>query len=411
MSIKRPDRETLINDLLWATLILVLVALFVLFYEKGISALGMTIGFLGNLLFPFAIAWLVAVVSRPLKVFLVKRLHLPPSLAVVLMMLAMLTVLGLIVMLVISMLSELFANLAAMILTLDSTASDLLASLRDLYVKLDLDFSQVSQYLSGVTERISALASQGITIIFDVIKGTPSAFVLVLVTVVAIFYWCRDEEKIKLFIARLAPASKREWVVDTYDSLSQLIGGYVRAQMLLVTLSIIICMLGFTILNANSPIAMGLLTGVVDVIPILGPGTLIVPWAVWALLDGQTFLGFGLFVVFATTTISRNILEPKLVGDRMGMHPLLAMAAIFVGMRVFGVVGLILGPILLGVGIQMARHMRRDEMPTPSAAAPPQRKFLQKFSWNKKTQQPSATTTEVKISFTEDGASRDQKEE
>ena len=86
-----------------------------------------------------------------------------------------------------------------------------------------------------------------------------------------------------------------------------------------------------------------------DIIPILGPGTLIVPWAAWSLITGDFISGVGLIIIYATTTISRNILEPKIVGDRVGLHPLATLAAIFIGMRMFGLVGLILGPIVLAI--------------------------------------------------------------
>lgn len=163
----------------------------------------------------------------------------------------------------------------------------------------------------------------------------------------------------------LSRSKRREKIRGTYDNISEVIGGYVRAQALLVLISITICVIGFTVIGAKSPLAMGLFAGVMDIIPVLGPGTLIVPWAIWSLAIGRFGFGVGLLIIYAAVSIIRYILEPKVVGDRVGLHPLAALAAIFIGMRMFGLMGLILGPIVLAVIMTILRNRRQSKIINP----------------------------------------------
>ena len=156
----------------------------------------------------------------------------------------------------------------------------------------------------------------------------------------------------------------------TYDNFSNVIGQYIRAQLILITISFVICTVGFTIIGAESPLAMGLFTGVMDIIPVLGPGTLIIPWAVWSFIVGDIGFGIGLLIIYVIVSVTRYILEPKIVGDRVGLHPLAALAAIFIGMKLFGLIGLILGPIVLAVILAMLKARRQRIILDPNNQGP-----------------------------------------
>ncbi len=365
---KELSKEELLRWLMIALIVLAGAAAFALFYYRILPALGYITDFFGILIFPFAIAWLVAVITRPLVAFLVQKLHFPRSLAVLMVLLLLAALVTLVVMLVISMVSDLLLTLSYYSTELNQYTGNLMVYAQNLFERLELDVGPLQQYLDIVKENISSWASKALGVLFSVAKGTPAAFLVILISIVAIFYWCRDEQKIKSVIAGFFPKKHRQSVLGTYESFSTVIGGYVRAQILLVTISIVICMTGFTLIGAESPLAMGLLTGVFDVIPVLGPGTLIIPWSVWNFVSGNTGMGIGLLVVYAMTTSTRYILEPKLVGDRIGLHPLAALAAIFIGMEIFGVVGLIIGPICLAVLMAYLAERRQRKAAEKEAA-------------------------------------------
>ena len=360
---KKPTKDELLFLLLLLSVILLALAVFVLFFEKGLPWIGQVIRYIGVLLSPFLIAWLLAVITRPVTQWFIRRLHLPPTLAVLLLLLVILALVFAMVWLVVAVLSSVLADLAYYTANLEEHAQSLIVYLQEIYHSLDLDSSSLQEYIGRLQTMVEKVASDGMDTIFSMAKATPGLIFLIIVAIVATFYWCREEYPIRNLVVRRFPSRSRQKLINTYDNISGVLGGYVRAQLLLISISLCLCVLGFTIIGAERPIAMGLFAGAMDIIPVLGPGTLIVPWAVWCFVTDKIVMGVGLLIVYAVVSGTRYVLEPKVVGDRIGLHPLAALAAIFIGMKMFGLVGLILGPIVLAVLVAVIRnhHLQKSK--------------------------------------------------
>ena len=123
------------------------------------------------------------------------------------------------------------------------------------------------------------------------------------------------------------------------------LGGYFRAQgwLLLVTLAIVA--VGLLILRRRNALALALMIAVVDALPVFGAGTILIPWGILSLLRGQTSLAVGLLLLYAIASLTRTLLEPRFLGRQIGLHPLLTLAALYAGFRLFGIVGMILVPV------------------------------------------------------------------
>ena len=123
---------------------------------------------------------------------------------------------------------------------------------------------------------------------------------------------------------------------------------YVRAYILLLSLTFCELFIGFAILKVPYPLLLALLTALVDILPILGVGAILVPWGLFEILIFKDiFTGVGLLIIYVIVAIIRQITEPKVVAGSLGLHPLLTLAAMYIGLKVFGILGMILGPILL----------------------------------------------------------------
>ena len=244
----KTDKDSLVRYLLIVTIILVAGAAFAVFFEKVFPELGVIFRFIGVLITPFAIAWLAAIITRPLNDVLVKKLHFPPTLSVLLIMLIFFGIVSLLIVLVISVLADVLTGLAHYVGSLDIQAQDISDFINDLFSKLNIDFEQINVYLEQLKDQVVSWATQGVNIIWSVVSATPEAIVLVLVTLVAVFYWCRDEEKVKKVICNALPVKFRNRAVVTYDNFSNVIGQYIRAQLILITISFVICTVGFTII-------------------------------------------------------------------------------------------------------------------------------------------------------------------
>lgn len=356
---QKPSKDQLVFWLLALAVILLALGVFVVFFEWGLSWLLTVIRYIGVLLFPFIIAWLVAVITRPITHFFVQKLRFPRSLAVLMMMLVLLALLFCMGWIVVAVLSDVVSDLSHYLGDIETYASDLVAFVTNLYQSLELNIESLQEFWPRIQDTLGDWATDGVNAIFSFVKATPGWIFIIFIAIIATFYWCREELRIRDRLVRIFPKKTRPRLIDAYDNISSVLGGYVRAQVLLISITLVICVIGFTVIGADSPVAMGLFAGVMDIIPVLGPGTLIVPWAIWSFITGKIGMGVGLLVIYAVTTITRNIIEPKVVGDRVGLHPLLTLAAIFVGMRVFGIVGLILGPVVMALMMAIIRNNRK----------------------------------------------------
>ena len=127
--------------------------------------------------------------------------------------------------------------------------------------------------------------------------------------------------------------------------LRNLINVYFRVQLIIMSINIVVCSTAFLMIGNPYAILLGVLTGIIDALPIFGTGTVLIPWAVGSLLFGRVKNAVILVVLYIVTYFVREIMESKCMGDRMGIAPFTMLAVIYIGILVYGVVGFILGPI------------------------------------------------------------------
>jgi len=123
--------------------------------------------------------------------------------------------------------------------------------------------------------------------------------------------------------------------------------GFLKAQLTLISLTAAIVIIGLLIMRVEYAITIGLITGLVDLLPYLGTGTVFVPWIVYLFFKGNYTMVIGLSILYAVVLIFRQIIEPKVVAESVGLDPLLTLVALFVGLQLFGFLGLIIGPVSL----------------------------------------------------------------
>ena len=121
---------------------------------------------------------------------------------------------------------------------------------------------------------------------------------------------------------------------------------YLRAYFWLFLLTLGELLVGFFLLGIRYAFLLALLTAFLDILPVLGVGVILVPFAVFLLAVGQTGRGIGLLILYAVITVVRQVAEPHLVGKSLGLHPILMLLSLYVGLGVFGVAGFLLGPAI-----------------------------------------------------------------
>ena len=169
-------------------------------------------------------------------------------------------------------------------------------------------------------------------------------FLVLIFTFISGFYFCLDGERIIRTLTNLLPHAVRKRLPSLGEKIKKLSFSYLRAYVWLLSLTIGSLFFGFLILRVRYAFLLAIVIGVMDLLPVLGVGSALVPWAVIALLQKNFYLGFGLLILYGAIVLMRQIMEPRLLGKSLGLHPLLILFATFVGLRVFGFWGMFFEP-------------------------------------------------------------------
>ncbi len=194
----------------------------------------------------------------------------------------------------------------------------------------------------------SLVVTQAYTWLFSLatttLSGLPGLVLFLLTTVVSTFLMAPQFPQLQKQVGELLPSHLQGHMTTMGQCLRKTLSAWLIAQGKLVSITFLVVTLGLMLLNVPYPLLMGALVAVVDALPLFGSGAILVPWAILALLQRETNLAIGLSIVFAVAYCTRSLMEPRLVGKQMGLHPLLTLIAMYGGFQLFGVVGMILCP-------------------------------------------------------------------
>lgn len=137
-----------------------------------------------------------------------------------------------------------------------------------------------------------------------------------------------------------------DFIKEIIDDTGKGIMGYIKSQLILMTITFIAYSIGLYIIGAPLPILIGLGIAILDIIPVLGSGLVIIPWSLISFISGNTDMGIKLAILYVTLTIFRQVIEPKITGDQIGLRPFYTFAATVLGSLILGPVGVIAGPII-----------------------------------------------------------------
>lgn len=203
----------------------------------------------------------------------------------------------------------------------------------------------ILQAVSWVQDLAKNLIGSGISLV----SSLPGLFLAFMVTVLLVFYLTYD----KKWAFNLIPAAG--------ENISQVIKsmhGFIKTQLLLIIITASICMLTFALLGIPYVFVLGILIAIFDLLPILGAGTLLVPMVVWYFILGKPFTAIMLGVLYGVILVVRQIVEPKLLSNNLGIHPVVAILSVFLGLKLFGPVGLILLTLITSIAASFPRFQR-----------------------------------------------------
>ena len=207
-----------------------------------------------------------------------------------------------------------------------------------------------TEMAQSAKELLTKAASSLGSALTGILKATPSALLSVGVGVISLYYVSLEFDKIRALFASLAshlPESIKKHVGDLLHKLLEIGLAYLKAEAKMFALTLAECFVGLLIICPQYACLGALAIAALDALPVIGAGIVLVPWAVVSLLGGKTFMGIGLLILYLTVTVVRQIAEPRIVGKNIGLHPFASLITMFVGYRLFGVIGMLLSPIVV----------------------------------------------------------------
>ena len=134
-------------------------------------------------------------------------------------------------------------------------------------------------------------------------------------------------------------------MVHFKEKTTKIILKYIKSYLLIMLLTFSILLLGLTLLRIRYALLMAFVIAILDILPVIGLGAVLIPWALWSFASSNSALGIGLIILYGVAVIIRQIAEPKIVGKNLGLNPLLTIILMYIGFSLFGVIGLVLVPI------------------------------------------------------------------
>lgn len=301
---------------------------------------------------PVILALLTAIVLEPLVKFIQRTLSLKRAWSATISFVLFLMFFGLGCYWIVTSLVVQIVELAEY---LPGFSSFVFEAVEDFIFKWEGYYTQIPpEYLSTIQQGIQSLENLAVNAASTVTKGIvnmvaslPALLLHSIVYLVAAYLFSVDLPGVREKALSIFSESAKEKVELILNQLSLAFVGFLKAQVILSLLTFVLAWVGLFILNVEYKLILSLLIVLVDILPILGTGSFLVPWAIYCLLTGEQGLAIGLVILFIVITVVRRAVEPKVLGTRLGISALATLISLYIGFEVIGLPGLIIGPALV----------------------------------------------------------------
>jgi len=212
------------------------------------------------------------------------------------------------------------------------------------------------------------LLSHGLEGLLRWLQRVPQWLAVAAVSLLASFFISRDRQLLRENAVRLVPDSWRRQLAGAKAEVLVASWGFVRAQVILMALTGLLTFLGLSAVGSPYALTLGLICGVLDLLPLVGPTAVFLPWIGYHALAGSPAFAVKLAVVYVVVVGIRQAVEPRVVGGRIGLHPLLTLFSVYLGIQLFGAAGFFLGPLL---AIVLKALVRSGLVPLTGTGGPP----------------------------------------
>lgn len=325
-------------------IILVLLVVFLLFK-------------LGIFLFPFALAVFFSIITQPFARFLNRKLKINPKFSTIISIILFLTLF-----LVFISLSSL--KLFGEIYKLSKNLNSYTEQMKNLWnTGIDQIYSflgylpegfdnEIKSSINGIISIGSRKVGTFINSLIGFITSIPTIILYICITILSTFFISLDKAKIWKYLEHQFPKTWLDKVYNIKREMFTVLGSYLKAQLILMTLCFFELLISFNLLaflkfNIAYPVMISIVICLIDALPILGAGAILLPWSAISFILGDIRMGLALLCIYLLVLCVRQMLEPKLISQNLGVHPLITLISMYSGFKFLGIIGFLVGPVVM----------------------------------------------------------------
>lgn len=300
---------------------------------------------------PFLIGWIISIIANPLVKFLETKVNIVRKLSSALIIIG---VLSLIIFSMYFAFSKIYSESIEFVSNIpqiyENLESDILKVQQNLIRFYEILPTPLKDNLILVTQNLNEyiggfIQNMGIPTVIaagNIAKNLPSTLLNIIITILAAYFFIVDRDRLNLFINDITP----NYIIHRYYFISKnlkvVLGGYFKAQFQLMVIVIFIVLIGFLILRVNYIFILTIMIAILDFLPLFGSGIILIPWALFKALTSDYFTAFGLLIIYTTVQVTRQVIQPKLIGDSIGVDPLATLVLMYIGFKFRGFLGMLI---------------------------------------------------------------------
>lgn len=302
---------------------------------------------------PFVIALIVSAIANPLVNFLekkVKILRKYSSAVIIVFVLAFLFALIYFALWgAIQGVQALFGEMDDIIATFLGFLDEFRLALSNLSISLPASLHEAIQSLdSSIETTLTSFAKDlmeqiNFSAAGSYLNNALNVLILIIISILATYFVMIDRNQLSLAVSRMVPMSIQQYYHVVMDNIKTAVGGYLKTQLKLMIIIMLALWLGFKLLNVEYALLLAFITAILDFLPVFGTGTIIGPWVVFKVISGDYLYAVFLVIIYLVCLLLKQLLQPKIMGDSVGLSPLYALFFMFVGYRINGIIGMIIG--------------------------------------------------------------------
>lgn len=299
---------------------------------------------------PFVIGWFLAYIASPVVEWLERRLKIVKKIGSAILIVGVLAV---VVFLIYLLLSVIFKECSTLLQNLPDMYGDMEHGLRTggkglegIFTKLPkgtkTGLNKVLEDLDQTMGKlITKLSAPTVTAAGNLAKKIPSVLVSLIVTIISAYFFIADRENVIRWSKQVAPEPIVKRMSMVMSNLKYAVGGYFKAQFKIMGVVFLILLIGFLACGIHFSVLLAIGIAFLDFLPFFGTGTALLPWAAYKFLVGNYKMGIALIVIYLISQLMRQLIQPKLVGDSMGLNPLFTLALLYIGYKIGSILGMI----------------------------------------------------------------------